>query len=411
MKMKGENIRRFTGIGLLIASVIIFIGIFLPWISLSISWEFSPGSHGEVTYRMNGLGLGQGTASIHFENGTYSYTIKKNWDSFSPILLPFGGALFGVIIVNSITSMYFLSKKTRLTLPKGFREHVGDHTSRILLLEGISTLLVPFVFSLSFFHVPVESPLSSVNKPGIGGKAPAFQSSSPSLFGFYRSIMTYFYWVTNSYDYYTRSLQRSLQPGIGFFLVWIAGILTIYVWYINLILREEWPNVWQKRSILLPLMIILAFTPIFEIVSKTSGSLPPLVLSGVWYHTAGPLYLLLTLVLTYLSRKTALIERELNKKTGEFYTEEKLNTGETETLLETIESKKEKTRENRKIIGVLNFLILLLVAAIIGSIMVQYVKYIREIGGGFRMMSHTIWNWPFVFAPVINCLLLLIYVR
>lgn len=406
---------RNTGVALCIASGILIVSALLPWISATFSWTGTGlgGQSGEISYRVNGLGFGTGSADINYqENATYGYNVSTSWNT-SPRenleILPLGGTLIVLGIFNLVFAMNFIDERTRKLVPRKLREFMENRHTQILLAEGVLASLVPFVFSIFYFQMPVKTPLHTITKLGLGGSKARFTSSEITFFEFYRNSFKYFS-LLNSRAASSMVINRDLAPGMGYFLAWFGGLLLIYTWFMNLIQKEGWPQVWRRRTLLFPLMIMLAFLPLVVLVSKSEGVMPPLLLSRFYHHAIGPIYLILTVLFFYLSRKTALLERNLSEKTRDLYAKEELKGEELEEELNKITDMRTRSGKWRVYIGLIALAILIAVGAIIASILGFYMGFLG-LGQEIKLMNHTIWNWLLLICPIGTLVLIAVYHR
>ncbi len=401
--------KRIKSLALLVASVLLIAGVFLPWVSISFSWLSTGGNRGNIHYSLNGIGFGQGSADIYYKNMTYNYVVNESWHNFSPQVSPFGVALIGVAIFNIFLALAYLDKKTQKVIPTLVKKKIKHYYSKLLLLEGVLSLGLTLIYTLFYFQAPVTVPFYKVNQPGIAGNPSHFQTSQFSLYEFYTHVFNYFSWILESSGSSKMVLNRSLGPGIGLYLTWFAIMLIIYTWYFDLIQKEDWPDIWRIRGVVAPLLGTLAFLPVMKIVSRTKGTIPSLLFSPLLHNFGGILYFLLTLGFFYFLRKSALTGKDLNKFTSRLYSREDLSTEELEELIQKVERLRDKSEVYKKYTGLFNVAILLTVGVIIASLIGYYITFIGEQAFGFKMMVNTFWNWILLLSPIVNTTLFILY--
>lgn len=401
--------RRITSLALLVASILLIAGVFLPWASINFSWLSTGGNRGDLHYSLNGIGIGQGYADIYYKNSTYNYTVNTNWQSFLPQVTPLGVLLIGVAIFNIFLAFIYLDEKTRKVLPNVLIKKLTNYYEKLILLEGILSFGVTVVFILFYFRTPVVIPFNTVMEPGIGSNPAHFQTSHFSLFDFYTHVFNYFSWILESSGASKMVLNRSLGPGLGLYLTWLGTTIILYAWYVTFTKKENWPEIWKKRGIVAPLLLMLAFLPVMKIVSTSGAEMPPLLLSPLFYNLGGGLYLILTLAFVYFLRKSALLDRNLNEASSKLYATEEIHAEQLQKLVNKVEQLREKSGAYRRYTGMLNIAILLTVEVIVASIVGYYITFTGETTFGFKIMVHTFWNWVLLLSPIGNTMLFILY--
>lgn len=426
MSNKQYNPGRKSGVALFIASIFLIAAVFLPWVSFGFSWSSTAGERGGINYSVNGLGFADGFADIVYNRTSY-YHVKESFGGFIPQVTPFGVSVLAIAVFNILFAMNYIDPRTRELLPKVLRNQFDQHHSRIMLME----ILIPFIalvtFTLYYFNIPVKNTLYKLNKLGLGGENAQFNSGNPSLFEFYRNVWNYVDLVSTS----NWSITRNLTPGMGYLLAWIGVFFISYTWYVNLYQREDWPQVWRKRTILSPLLILLAFLPVTIILTRSGGLLPPLLLAGYkgflsgYIVYFGPLYFILTVAFFYFSRETALIEKNVSEKVRELYAKEEIEKETLEERLDEINVLRGKSDRWRLIIGILSFLIFLIAEGVTASLLGNYIQGPAYTEGAsfswagqmikgaasMELMAHTLWNWLLLICPIGTIILIILYHR
>lgn len=402
---------RKIGIGLLLGSLLVLIGIFLPWMSINFVWSFPDGSHGTIEYKVNGLGLGTTSVNVTFTNQSYNYSEMKTTDVFLPSVLPLGGVIGSIAILNIVFSVFLIIRHIHI-FPQPIQKWIQKHPLPLLLFNSISLLIPLLVFSRNYFNYSIYSVLSQVQKPGLGASPAFFSASSPSLFNFYKSFFSYLTWIKGStQNPFASVLKRNFLPGTGFFLVWLGGLILIYTWFIRVMIAEEWPKVWQKRGALLPLMISLTFLPSGLVITSHNASLFPLLFSNILFRYEGAIYFLLTFLLLFLNREVALTEKTISQRIRSLLVKSDVPSEGVSKITELLQQKQKKAKYLRIAIGILHICLVLFVGTLFYFYLNFYINFYNVLEESLRIMRHTFWNWPLFFSPLVSLLINLIFVH
>ncbi|NIQ07501.1 MAG: hypothetical protein GWO20_17800 [Candidatus Korarchaeota archaeon] len=403
--------RKSLGIALLFISGLLIVGVMLPWVSLDWHWDGGDRITAEFKYILNGLGVGQFSTSADVNTDEAQYNIQETWNVKSlqlPIMI--GTPLLVIAVLNLVLSLYFLHENTRQVFPPPLKEVLDKHYSLIILIEGMVVIGVCVIFSLFYFKLPLEIPLANLNHQGINEN---FTAEQLSLLNYYKNVFNYFVWTKDETGIVKMTFNGSFRPGFGFYLSLVTGILLIYTWFLNLMLKkEDWPSLWRKRGFLGPLLIILAFMPSMIKISSSEGLLPPMVLSPVSTYL-GIAYFVTALLYLYLIRKVSFTEKELNSVVRALYTAEKLKEAEVEEYLKTMETIRAKISKYRKYIGATVLGVSLFAWGFVVAILTHYLSFMgSDISGHvLKVMRHTPSNWLLLFTPLANLVVYILFNR
>lgn len=403
--MRGtQKERKLRAVALLIASSFLLSGLLLPWLSMEFKWSTtSEIIEGDVSFQANGLGMANFDAYLYCYNMSANQIVVDSKISVSTVIpsqMGVGTLIVVMIILNSIMGGSFLYDKFKRLLPRVLQKQVETRWSTIVFIEGLTILAIVTTFSTFYFYVPFD----------ITAHTPEhFLGNASNLLGIYRNTYNFFKWARDAFRA-SAAWDRNLNPGIGMYLTLIGGGILIYLWFINFIQKNEWPKVWQKRGILLPLMVLLAFMPVARKYSKTSATTLPFLFSPVLSHAGGISYLVLVGLLTYVIRKATLAEQKIDELVKKIYT-----TAEdefTEESFHNIRTQLEKYRtlsaKYRRYVVPILLAILLVVILTFSDIMSMYKTFVGEIPEA-NWLVHTPTDWLLFFSPVVTIILTSIF--
>ncbi|NIQ06970.1 MAG: hypothetical protein GWO20_14950 [Candidatus Korarchaeota archaeon] len=328
MAKQNQATNRKLAIPLAILSGILLVSLFLPWGIGEFEYSSTGGAvAGDLSFSFNGFG--EGTFDFYlFRNASYD---KEGGTTFS-VSLPRNLSVLSIvlILINVLIILAYASKKTRALLPTQIRTIVEKFWPLILLLEGLLLISGFILFSTSFFDILIPIPDAIAGQLGAGAKP---------ISRIYQVITMYHGELKTELRITQLPLHSTLRIGIGGYLLLFAGMGFLYIYYLYRIrVKEDWPDVWQKGGILLPLMILGAFFPILRQVSDDTGRMVILLDVSTLYGYGGILYLALAIALFFLIRSAALLEKKMDKIQQDIYalkeTEEKKITEKLDQLKE-----------------------------------------------------------------------------
>lgn len=221
-----------------------------------------------------------------------------------------------------------------------------------------------------------------------------------------RNTYSFYSWSKESYRVSKCTWHRDLSPGMGR-LTSLFGIIGLfYLWFVDFIRnRVEWPVVWQKRGILISIMLISVFLPIARQYSKTPASTLPL-LAPVIYSLGGAIYLILVGSFTILLHKTAITDQKVNRVTKEIYTkdEKELTEDEFQKLTEQLDQYRAKSQLFRKLLIPLLIAVTIIIILVFYDLSMIYKSFVGEVAGA-QWLENTIIDWFILFSPLTTIIL------
>lgn len=392
--------KKLTGAALIFSGILIG-SLFLPWLTMDFRWSPSPLMHGRVSFHSNGLGVGDFSYDIYYKNQTdqTEHRFQGNTSTFIPIQFVGGLLILGVVILNFLMAGNFLSDKIRGKLPTVLRDNLDAHWSHMLLIGGMIVVGV-FASTASFyFRIPISLKANTPQN---------FQGNAKNLLALYRHTFEYQSWLKDELVIPKTARTISLMPGMGMYLSLLGGGGLIYLWFINFILKEDWPTIWKKRGIFAPLMIILAFTPIAVQYSKKMARTIPLLFSPVLSHVGGGTYLILAGAFFFLLRKSALAEKKVNNVVKKLYAKEELTKSEFQELKGRLNRYNNKVVKFRKLLWILIIVIVVVVSLIFKDLMSTYKSFVGEVLKAKRLV-HTPTDWFLLFTPFATMAVMALY--
>lgn len=409
MKKFLETRENLIGLSLVVVTLLLITGLFLPWISMNFQWSSSSAlTEGDIQFHSNGLGSAYFQGYFFYGNRSdpsnplINQTVEKS--SMIPFQLGIGASIIGFILLNTVMAASFIFQSfTQQIFPKQIQDVLKEKWDTILLIEGIIILAFVSLFSTVFFDIPIHL---TANTPT------HFPNTSNTLLDLYKYTYNFFDWATTTLNVSNATWSRNVEPGMGTYITFLAGIILVYIWFINYIrVKKDWPIVWQKRSILLPLMLIMAFMPVARQYSKTQAITVPFLLAPVLNRLAGILYTVLIVAAVYITYQTAMEEKSIDKLTQKLYTiEGDLTDKEFDRITNNINAHRERASTLRKILFPLMISIFSLIVLVFWEFARIYRTFVGEVPGA-SWLAHTPIDWPLVFAPLFTIMLMILYRR
>lgn len=406
---KKDNLdqKKFEGIALIVISGVLLASLLGPWISMDFTWSStSEIIKGNIQFTSNGLGMGHFQGSFFVNDPANEGTeINSTVSSFNivPPLLGIGIVHIIVSLINLFIAAVFLFKNFKTIVPKTILKTIEKRWSLIIFIEGIMIISLFALFSTFYYSLPIDITIN---------QAPSqFQQTASTLQNLYQNTYEFFIWSKQTFHVGKINWYRDLTPGIGSIFSFIGGMGLIYIWYLNFIdTKLEWPDVWQKRSLLLPIMFVAAFLPVARQYSELEALTIPLLLSPALSQLGGVIYLGLVLGLFFVVYKVASVENRIDTIVSEIYTrgEETFSEAEFEKLLNNLNQFRSKASKLRKIFFPLVVVILVVIMVVFYDLARLYMTYVGDTIGA-QWLEHTFIDWVLLFTPFATIVLSVLY--
>lgn len=399
----GKNI----GVVLLLIGGILVGSLVSPWLSMKFKWTTTSNlTAGTIRFKSNGLGLAifEGDIFVKSRDGsTESIDTTFFASKLLPIQLAIGISIIGLTVVNLVMAASMLYKPITKLLPRQVKEIIENHWDTFVFGEGVTLLAFVSLFTAFYFRIPLNMALDTPSH---------YPGSFNDLLDLYKGTYSFFSWTLNTLNISNITRSRNLNPGLGIYLSFIAGLACIYLWFINFIKeKKQWPPVWQKRAMFLPLLMSLAFMPIGIKYSNTGASTMPLIAAPVLNHLGGILYTVLIGIFIFLVYRTATEEKKLDALTKKLYTiEGTLSEKEYDRIMTTMTRHRETASKYRKLLVPLLIGVFVLVTLILGDLVNLYMTFVGETPKS-NWLAHTPYDWILLLSPLVNIFLFLMFRR
>lgn len=406
-KLSNGNNGKFIGVVLLLIGGLLIGSLVSPWLSMKFKWSTTSNlTAGNIRFKSNGLGVAvfEGDLFVKSRDGSAG-TINTTFfaSKFLPIQLGMGITIIGITVLNLVMAGSMFYTPIKSLIPNKVKGVIEDHWDTLVLIEGLIILAFVSLFTAFYFRIPIN----------ISSDTPSnFPGSFTDLLDVYKGTFTFYSWALNTLNISNVTRVRNLNPGLGIYLSFVAGLALIYLWFINFIReKKEWPSIWQRRAIFLPLLMSLAFMPIGIKYSQNSASTLPLIVAPVLNHLGGIVYTFLVGIFIFLVYRTATEERELDKLTGRLYTKEgEISEEEYKRITSIMDEHRRTASKYRKILVPLLIGVFVLVALILGDLANLYMTFVGETPKS-NWLAHTPFDWILLLSPLINIFLFLMFRR
>lgn len=400
---KEESMRRKSAIGFLILSTVLLTGLALPWLQMDFSWSTTSNlTRGELHFDTNGLGIGNFFANFSYKDKQtdqmMNYVLRST--TYVPLQITSGIVIGLIAALNIVMASSFLNTRVKQILPAGLTNFLENRWGLIILIESGVLLAIVSLFTTFYFYFPFT--LST--KSPIG----EFPKTINSLLELYANTFSLFTWMRSVTQASNPSWSRTLTPGLGLYFTFFGSLGLLYIWYLYYTSKKNWPEVWQRRSLLMPLMIAIAFMPIARKYSKVSASTLPLLLSPFLNHVGGILYLGLVGGLTFLFYRSAKLESNVNRIVGKLYAMENLTEEEFLAKRSQVDAYRNKVALYRKLLVPILIGILVVVGLMMYDFAMFYQSYVGETLGA-EYITHTPTDWGLIFSPLITIVLIAVF--
>lgn len=398
--------KELVGIIFLFISVTLIGSLLTPWLSMKYKWSTTSNlTEGTVRFKSTGWGLAifEGDLFVKSRNGAAGIDTTFFTSKILPIQLGIGLLIISFTALNFLIAMSFLYKPIGKSIPNSVKERINDQWDRFVLIEGLTLTAMVSLFTTFYFHIPIN----------ISSATPAhYPGSFTDLLDVYKGTYGFYSWTLNTLNISSLTRTRNLNPGLGIYLAYIGGLASIYLWFINFIReKKDWPLVWQRRAIFLPVLVSLAFMPIAIKYSSDTASTFPLIASPVLNNLGGIIYMFLIGVFTFLVYQTATEEKHVDSLTGRLYTEgDTLSEEEYNRITSKMQEHRETASMYRKVLIPLLIGVSILVALILGDLATIFMSFVGQTPKG-NWLAHTPFDWLLLLTPLINIFLFLMFRR
>lgn len=347
---KKHRLEISTVLGIL--TILMFIGLFLPWSHVEIIYE---GGKFNVSQTVTVDGWGRTTVknvTEYFFNTSRqapSFTKEGTLPAQRPFLVP---SFVSILILLFMVVRNLFVEKFDDFFRKVFGEDDGLFSKDFLKFSG-KNLYIPFfigvvnVFTTSlYFLIYFQQSLMPL--------------SDISLTNFILEGIRYGNYIRKEVGAAKYSRSVILGPGVGPFLVFFSGVGLIYLYFLYFLFKRGWPNLWKKRMFLVPLLVLSTFLPWGKVIREESGrvflgcTIPIFGIPG-----GGVTFLVLSIVFLVLLFYNAITDKEINDITSEIYHRDNIQAHELKEFREQLDEDFFRIKILRMVIFVVLFFVMI----------------------------------------------------
>lgn len=384
-------------IGLMVFSTLLIVGLFFPWISMRYQWlpKATKSIKGKAQLEVTGIGTGKYLFNFFVKNTSAQKVVVDNFTKTS-IFVPSQFAVGAVILGISVLNIALVVVSTFLSNHQIVKKIKGKWPL-LSLVEGVGLTVGLLVYMYTYFSFPISLSLSK----NIHNFPQNFNNLRDLILG----ISQFFTYATSSARVDTNSLliSRSFNPGIGIYITWFGAVGLTYIWFITYLHENNWPKNVQKRSILLPLLLLNSFLPIAVKYSPTNAMMVSMFSLP---YFVGWFYIVLTSLLIFGNFQTAKLGKNLNRTTADLYAREELTEEETKELIQKVEKNRKKLGKYRRSILPIFLALFITVCVLFYTLVSTYINLPPK-----WVLDHTIYNWLTLLTPVAGLIISILYSR